>query len=66
MYCGGSEMYKSEFLFKLIQSKNTLSLSNGSPKLLKAIEHMTLISCLIMSEAMLREAEEFSEEEDEK
>ena len=24
---------------------------------------MTLISCLIMSEAMLREAEEFSEEE---
>ena len=66
MYCGGSEVYKSQFLFKLIESKNTHNLSNGSPKLLKAIEHMTLISCLIMSEAMLREIEEFSEEEDEK
>ena len=52
-------------MFKLIKSTHTNSLSNGSPKLLKAIENMTLISCLIMSEAMLRDEEEFSEEEDE-
>ena len=49
----------------MIKSTQTNNISYGSSKLLKALENMTLISCFIMSEAMLRDENKFSEDDDE-
>ena len=65
LYCGGSEAVKANFLFKLVQSSQTGCINNGSTKLLKALEYMTIITCIVMSEAMLKDEEEFSDEDDE-
>ena len=65
LYCGGSEAVKANFFFKLVQSSQTGCINNGSTKLLKALEYMTIITCIVMSEAMLKDEEEFSDEDDE-
>ena len=66
LYCGGSEIVKANFFFGLVQSSQTKCIHNGSTKLLKALEYIAIITCIVMSEAMLKDEEEFSEEEDER
>lgn len=65
LYCGGSEAVKANFFFGLVQSSQTNCIHNSSTKLLKALEYITIITCIVMSEAMLKDEEEFSDEEDE-
>lgn len=65
LYCGGNDAVKANFFFKLVQSSQSGCINNGSTKLLKALEYMTIITCIVMSEAMLKEEDEFSDEDDE-
>lgn len=48
-----------------MQSSQTGSINNGSTKVLKALEYMAIITCIVMSEAMLKDGEQFSDEDDE-
>jgi len=65
MYCGGQEAYKASFFYKLVQSSQSGCINNGSTKLLKALEYMTIITCIVVSEALLKDGEQFPDEEDE-
>lgn len=65
LYCGGNEAYKASFLFKLVQSQQSGCINSGSTKLLKALEYMTYITCIVTSDAMLKDGEQFPDEDDE-
>jgi hypothetical protein len=39
--------------------------SNGSTKLLRAIEYMTIITCIVVSQGMLKDTDLFPDEDDE-
>ena len=65
LYCGGNEAYKANFFFKLVQSSQNGCINNGSTKLLKALEYMTYITCIVMSDAMLKDVVQLLDEDDE-
>lgn len=65
MYSGGNEAYKANFFFKLVQSSQSGCINNGSTKLLKALEYMTIITSIVISDALLKDGEQFPDEEDE-
>lgn len=65
MYSGGNEAYKANFFFKLVQSSQSGCINNGSTKLLKALEYMTIITSIVISDALLKDGEQFADEEDE-
>lgn len=50
-------MYKANFFYKLVQSNSTGCITNGSTKLLKALEYMTVITCVVISDGLLKEDE---------
>ena len=58
MYGGGNEAYKSNFLFKLMQNDKTQCITNGSTKLLRALESMTVITCIVMSDGLIKMLDE--------
>lgn len=66
LYAGGNEEYKVNFVFKLIHSSQTGTVKYGSPKLLKCLEYITIISSIVMTDGILKEEEEFPDDEDEK
>ena len=57
MYCGGSDDFKSSFFFQLVQSSQNQCINNGSSKFLKSLEFIIEITCIVLSEAMLKDGE---------
>ena len=49
----------------MTQTANSQSVINGSQKLLRTFGHIAEITCIVMSEAMLKDGEIFEDEEDE-
>ena len=48
-----------------MQSQQSGCINSGSTKLLKALEYMTYITCIVTSDAMLKDGEQFPDEDDE-
>ena len=49
----------------MICSKNNFRLENGSQKVLIALELLTVISSIVISEALLKDLDDFNDEDDE-
>ena len=48
-----------------MQNSSSQTVGFGSTKLLKALEYMTIITCIVMSDAIMRGQDRFLEEDDE-
>ena len=64
MYSGGKDQYKANFLFKLAMNSKDKTVLNGATKLIRALEHITVISCIVISDCLLKDDEQFSDDED--
>jgi hypothetical protein len=65
LYCQGTDDFKTNQFFQLTQTANSQSVINGSAKILRTFGYIAEITCIVMSEAMLKEGEIFEDEEDE-
>lgn len=65
MYCGGDDEFKSEMFFELVQTPSKTAIMNGSQRLLSVLESMTIISSVVISEAILKDLGAIDDESDE-
>lgn len=49
----------------MVCSKNNFRLENGSQKVLFALELLTVMSSIVISEALLKDLDDFNDEDDE-
>ena len=58
LYSGGGDSEKANIFFKLVEDPKTSLVDNKSVKLIKVIENIVIISCLIVSD-ILEEKKKF-------
>ena len=60
MYSGGKLEHKSNFLFNIVMNSKSKTVLNGDSKMLRALEYMTVITTLLVSDCL-----KFEDDDDE-